>query len=268
MKSPSTLVMILLSLVLSNDLIAQKSSSNICIGRSEVLVSSVLQEERTINIYQPNHFDPKQPCDVFYLLDGALDEDFVHISGLFAFYDMMYIMPNYINTDRKRDFTFPTTIAKDKEQFPTTGGSAAFIRFLKEELKPRIEKEYITSANDYLIGQSLGGLIATEILIIHPQMFSHYYIVSPSLWWDNESLLKHVQSSNDYHNYKQVYIAVGEHEEKRMRKDAKRLFQLMKKHRSDKSKLKYEVIPDEDHATVLHHAITEGLRITFPPRYK
>jgi predicted alpha/beta superfamily hydrolase len=273
MKTTSSLLVILLFLLLQCDIRAQQSPASICIGQSKTLVSSVLHEDRVINIYHPNHFNPEQPCDVFYLLDGALEEDFVHIAGLFSFYDMMYMMPNYIivgiaNTDRKRDFTYPTSIAKDKEQFPTTGGSALFIRFLKEELKPWIEKEYITSANDYLIGQSLGGLMASEILVHHPQMFSHYYIVSPSLWWDNESLLKHVQSSDDYHSYKQVYIAVGELETKRMRKDAKYLYRLMKKHSKDKCTLKYDIIPDEDHATVLHHAITEALRTTFPPRYK
>lgn len=33
------------------------------------------------------------------------------------------IVVGIANVDRKRDFTFPTTIKKDKEDFPTTGGS-------------------------------------------------------------------------------------------------------------------------------------------------
>ncbi len=42
------------------------------------------------------------------------------------------------NVDRKRDFTLPTTIQKDKEDFPTTGESAKFISFIEKELQPYI----------------------------------------------------------------------------------------------------------------------------------
>ncbi|HEY8403821.1 MAG TPA: alpha/beta hydrolase-fold protein [Flavobacteriales bacterium] len=273
MKTCISFILILASLLSGSNIFAQEPATSACIGQAYTIESTVLQEKRTINIYLPSHFDPGQPGDVFYLLDGALEEDFVHIAGLFSFYDMMYVMPNYIvvgiaNTDRRRDFTYPTTIAKDKEQFPTTGGSATFIRFLQDELKPWVEKQFKTTSNAYLIGQSLGGLVASEILIHHPHLFTHYFIVSPSLWWDNESLLQQLHTSDDYHNYKQVYIAVGEFEEKRMRKDAKSLYRLLKKLRNDKKTLKFQTIPDEDHATVLHHAIAEGLRLTFPPRYK
>ena len=53
---------------------------------------------------------------------------------------------------------------------------------------PYIESHYSTDTVKTIVGQSLGGLFATEILFEKPEMFTNYLIVSPSLWWDNESL--------------------------------------------------------------------------------
>ena len=57
----------------------------------------------------------------------------------------------------------------------------------------------------------MGGLLATEILLKKPTLLNKYIIISPSLWWDNASLLN--QSSEILQNtFKQktdVYIGVG-----------------------------------------------------------
>ena len=139
----------------------------------------------------------------------------------------MDILPKSIvvgiaNVDRRRDFTFPTTLANDKRDFPTTGSSQKFIKFLEKELVPYIESHYSTDTVKTIVGQSLGGLLATEILFEKPEMFTNYLIVSPSLWWDNESLLKRksvlLDSSNQQR--KNIFIAVG-NEGVQMENDAK-----------------------------------------------
>lgn len=72
----------------------------------------------------------------------------------------------------------------------TNGDSEKFIRFIESELQPYISKQYKTTDTRYLIGRSLVALLASEILLKHSTLFTHYLIVSPSLWWDDESLLK------------------------------------------------------------------------------
>jgi uncharacterized protein len=72
---------------------------------------------------------------------------------------------------------------------PNAGGSEKFIRFIAEELQPYIKSTYKVSRS-LLIGQSLGGLLASEIVLKKPELFDDYIIISPSLWWDDESLLK------------------------------------------------------------------------------
>jgi len=66
--------------------------------------------------------------------------------------------------DRRRDFTYPTTIKKDKKRYPTTGHSDKFIVFIEKELQPSMEEKYKGSTAKTIIRQSLGGLLATEIL--------------------------------------------------------------------------------------------------------
>ncbi|MFT4668023.1 MAG: putative alpha/beta superfamily hydrolase, partial [Gammaproteobacteria bacterium] len=96
------------------------------IGESFSFHSEVLKESRMLNIYLPPAFHPDsaQRYPVIYLLDGSADEDFIHIAGLVNFLNFPWArtMPDAIivgisNIDRKRDFTYPTTVKKDKKDF-------------------------------------------------------------------------------------------------------------------------------------------------------
>ena len=47
--------------------------------------STVLNEERTLNIYLPEGYHQDSSYSVIYLLDGSADEDFIHVAGLVQF---------------------------------------------------------------------------------------------------------------------------------------------------------------------------------------
>ena len=223
--------------------------------------STVLGEDRTLNIYLPEGYHQDSSYSVIYLLDGSADEDFIHVAGLVQFYNFPWVnvLPKSIvvgiaNVDRRRDFTFPTTIEKDKKDFPTAGGSEKFIRFLEAELQPYINKSFKTNGNNMIVGQSLGGLLAAEVLFKKPHLFSQYVIVSPSLWWDNESLLK--IKSAAFKNKKAVYIAVGK-EGKIMEDDAKALHELIKR-KLPNGTVQFEYISNKDHGNIFHQAVANA----------
>ncbi len=235
------------------------------IGVVDSVQSLELGEKRMLNIYLPAGYNPDsaKTYPVIYLLDGSANEDFVHTAGLVQFLTMIEKMSPAIvigiaNVDRRRDFTFPTTIEADKKAFPTTGGSAKFIAFLEKELQPYIEKHYKTNDDKILIGQSLGGLLATEILFKKYNLFSHYIIVSPSLWWDNQSLLK--QETRVLHSDLplNIHVLVGQ-EGKVMKRDARKLAAMLKKSRKPNLKTTFTFLPKENHATILHNAIYKAL---------
>lgn len=241
------------------------AQEKLIIGEVHQLESKILNEKRTINIYTPEGYsaDSSKTYPVIYLLDGSANEDFIHVVGIVQFLTMIDAMPKTIivgiaNVDRKRYFTYQTSIKKDKENFPTAGSSAKFIDFLANELQPYITKKFKVNNTKTLIGQSLGGLLATEILLKHGKMFTNYIIVSPSLWWDDESLLKDVDMSISQQRLdnKVVFVAVGE-EGNVMKNDAKHLAEELKK--AKELKVNFEFFDKENHATILHNSIYQSL---------
>jgi len=240
------------------------------IGEIRTLKSNVLNEDRTLNIYLPQNFDKTKSYPVIYLLDGSMNEDFIHVSGLVQFFNLMYAMPETIvvgiaNIDRKRDFTFHTDLKDLQKDYPTTGHSDKFISFLEKELKPYIESQYKTT-DKYLFGQSLGGLLATEILVKKPEMFDNYFIISPSLWWDDQSLLKQAPQmfSKSGDKKKFVYVSVGKDEHPVMVKDAGSLYDVLKKTGKKNWTVEYQLMETDNHATILHRSLYEGLVKMFP----
>lgn len=244
------------------------------IGEIHTIYSSSLNEERTLNIYLPSGYDSSRAYPVIYLLDGSMNEDFIHISGLAQFFQLMYDMPETIivgiaNIDRKRDFTFPTDLEELKKSTPTSGYSGRFISFMKNELQPYIQSGFKTNGTSFLIGQSLGGLLASEILLHNADLFTHYFIISPSLWWDNESMLKKAaelyKEQPDSNRF--VYISAGKNEPKTMRTVAKKLYGILSKSGKVNTVTKFRLMKDEDHATILHNSIYQGFKLIFKPLY-
>lgn len=244
------------------------------IGDEVTMYSSILDEDRVINVYLPKSYKKATHKDypVIYLLDGSRDEDFIHISGLVQFASFLWIdmVPESIvvgiaNTDRKRDFTFPPSVADHSQNFPTAGGSEKFINFIEMELQPYIEKSYRTTRTKTIIGQSLGGLLVTEILFTKPHLFNNYLIVSPSLWWDEEALLKK-QPAIIHANYKvskNIFIAAGGKEDDVIKRETKALFTLLQGSENNAITTNFELLEDQNHADILHLATYKGLQTIF-----
>lgn len=101
------------------------------------------------------------------------------------------------NPDHERfyDYTPPTSVEnlpvrKDGSPWPALGGAEAFADFLDEELKPRIEAMFPTdAARTALMGHSLGGLFVLHLLFTRSGLFRTYLAGSPSIWWNNASVL-------------------------------------------------------------------------------
>ena len=198
----------------------RSQSKPFLLGEILEINSSELAEKRTLNIYLPAGYSRSDSSryPVIYLLDGSADEDFIHVAGLVQFNNFPWVnrLPESIvvgiaNINRKRDFTYPSSIEEDKKQFPGTGHSDRFIAFIEKELQPFIAKEYKVNDSKMIISQSFGGLLATEILLKKPTLFNKYIIISPSLWWDNGSLLKQNSSllSEGFSQSTGIYIGVG-----------------------------------------------------------
>ncbi len=160
------------------------------------IASNQVGEERVINVWTPSNYKTStDSLPVMYMADGGIKEDFPHIANTLA----KLIAENKIkpliligieNTQRRKDLTGVTEVAKDKEVAPVVGGSEKFRAFIKEELIPEINKRYRTTAEKSIIGESLSGLFVMETFFLTPEMFDHYIAFDPSLWWNDHYLVR------------------------------------------------------------------------------
>ncbi len=237
------------------------------------LYSKQLGEKRVLNIYLPEGYSPDSTTTypVIYLLDGSVHEDYAHIAGLVEFMSTYELMPRSIvvgiaNVDRQRDFTHPSSVPEDLKAAPTSGGSAKFIAFLEKELQPYVEAHYRTAPRKTLIGQSLGGLLATEILLHDPELFDEYIIVSPSFWWNKGSLVNEAAPILQAHPdlATKVYISVGT-EGDEMRAGVDELVHAFNTF-GTKCRVWYVPFPEETHATILHRSVYKAFELLNKPQ--
>jgi predicted alpha/beta superfamily hydrolase len=253
------------------------SSKPFVLGTIEQIQSVQLGEKRILNIYLPDGYNKNDTTHypVIYLLDGSADEDFIHVVGLVQFcsFPWVHIIPPTIvvgiaNVDRKRDFTYPSTIEEDKKLCPTSGHSDKFIAFIEKELQPYIDAKYKTNSSKTIIGESLGGIVVTEILFKYPSLFNNYIIISPSLWWDDGSLLKQTPAfpENGFNRKTEVYIATGKEglgpskSPHVMEVDANLLAEKLKSTKCKNLVVYYDYLPDENHATISHQAVYNAFK--------
>ncbi|GER59805.1 esterase [Patiriisocius marinus] len=244
------------------------SSKAFEIGKIITVKSDILKENRTLNIYFPEGYDTSdKKYPVIYLLDGSANEDFIHIAGLVQFqsFSWLDIIPESIvvgiaNIDRKRDFTYPSNSELDNKELPTSGGSEKFIQFLRDELQPYMASNFKISEVKTIIGQSLGGLLASEIVLKQPSLFDNYLIVSPSTWWDDESLLK--MKPTEVKKPINIFVAVGT-EGPLMQTGATKLYYNLLQAHGEKNKVTFKFLENLNHGDTLHLAAYLGLETFF-----
>ena len=158
--------------------------------------SKKVGEERVINVWTPENYKAsKDSLPVMYMADGGIKEDFPHIANTLAkLIEENKIKPIILvgieNTQRRRDLTGFTEVAKDKEIAPVVGGSEKFRAFINDELFPEINKRYRTTSEKSIIGESASGLFVMETFFLTPEMFDNYIAFDPSLWWNNHYLVR------------------------------------------------------------------------------
>jgi len=257
------------------------SSKPFVLGSIEQIQSAQLGEKRILNIYLPEGYNKNDTVNytVIYLLDGSADEDFIHVAGLVQFCSFPWVnrVPKSIvvgiaNIDRKRDFTFPSNIEDDKKLLPTSGHSDKMMAFIEKELQPFIDSKYKTNRSNTIIGESLGGLLVTEILFKKPALFTKYIIISPSLWWDDGSLLNQNTSAleNELNQKTYVYIGVGKEGLGPSKSphvsevDANLLAEKLQNIKNKNLMVYFDYLPQENHATISHQAIYNAFKLLYP----
>lgn len=221
------------------------------------LDSKTLDESRVINIWLPEDYHSKSDSlPVLYMADGGINEDFPHIANTIEELINQKKIPPIIlvgieNIQRRKDLTGPTEVEKDKEIAPEVGGSAKFRSFIHDELIPHINSNYRTNQVKGIIGESLSGYFVVETLLLNPEMFDFYIAFDPSMWWNDQKLIKTAKENltkipaNQNKTFwfagsdaQDIYLATRE------------LANILENEKNPNLKWKYSDEPTENHSTI------------------
>jgi predicted alpha/beta superfamily hydrolase len=228
--------------------------------------SAALGEARLINVHTPAGYaaNPSAAFPVLYMPDGGLDEDFPHVvNTIDSLIALKRIAPVIVvgipNTERRRDLTGPTTVAKDSTIAPRVGGSAAFRRFIRDELMPEVRRRYRTNDEAAIVGESLAGLFIVEAFLLEPALFNRYIAMDPSLWWNGGELVRSAEGRLGAlaGAARTLYLTAGK--EPSISEGSAALATMLRAARVPGLTFHYEPRPHLDHATIF--------RATLPPAF-
>ena len=183
---------------------------------------------------------------------------------------------------RERDLLPTNASARDashRQEFTRTGirrGQAgAFLRFIREELKPFINANYRTKPDDSAYaGTSYGGLFGLHTLFHHPDTFNRYVIGSPAIHHDNKVMLTYESNYAARHDDLpvRVFMSVGAREELddpliepafQFVTNVNTLAKTLRERRYPGLQLTTHVFEDETHVSVIPATFSRGLRVVF-----
>lgn len=240
---------------------------------SFTLESPALKETRRINVYTPPGYDdPAQAAQypVLYMPDGGEQEDFPHVAATLdtairAGEVRPFILVGIENTERRRDMTGPTEVDEDRKIAPRVGGSAAFRAFLRDELMPEVRRRYRVTEETAIIGESLAGLFIMETFFLQPELFNTFIALSPSLWWNNDELVRRAGERLQARPDLRATLYVASANEEGIGPQSERLAEVLRASAPAGLKWRYEPRPDLRHDNIYRSLSPQVLRQTFAP---
>lgn len=222
-----------------------------------------------IKVAVPQNYNPEtHDYATIYVLDGDENFKFVadnceKISTELSTTNVVVVSIGYGN-DRSIDYT--PSDAKEGD-----GRADDFIGFIQSELIPEMEREYgVDTAREsrIILGHSFGGLFAAYAFTNFNNVFGNYLMLSPSLWYDNEILLRYEQDYRTTNNENQqlVYMGLGELEKGgRMLAPFEAFYNRLEANYPG-IKLQKHLEPRLDHVGSKNPNILEGLHFYFENR--
>lgn len=228
------------------------------------IASAALGDERTIVVSVPEGYDASAArYPVIYLLDGM--QNIRHAAGTRDVLVRSGDMPPVIlvglkSVNRTRDMT-PSCMPGNTQ----CGGGAKLLAHLRDEVIPFIDKTYRTNGYRVLAGHSLGGLFCVYALEKDPGLFDAEIVMSPALWWNDGELTRAAGPFLEAHPklVKSLYFGIGADDGQGMRRELKRLVDVVKAARPPGVRVGYREFDGEGHMSAPLRTFYRGMKFVF-----
>ncbi len=159
--------------------------------------SQILKEKRRLIVHLPLNYakEPTKKYPVMYVLDGGNQD--VHTSDQISVLAKTGLIPECIvvgvlntKTSRNRDQTPPFMQTETDDPKSPFGEADHFLKFLEEEIIPKIDSNYRINGYKTLTGHSRGGLFVLYSLIKKPSLFDARFCYSTPVWRFDDLMIK------------------------------------------------------------------------------
>lgn len=267
-KKFTLLILFSVTTLMSQFTLAQ---SRLSIGDHHNFYSDILEQDRKILVGLPRDYTENKTYPVLYMLDGG--NYYQMAQGIIDFlHNQANEIPQVIlvaipNIERNTDLTpIYETDNPNVRIVEYSGGADNFLKFIKHELRPFITDRYSTSGNNILFGHSLSGLFAAYSFLEEPQLFDHYIISDPSLWYGESMLIKKLSANKlSYFALNKTVYMTGinrSNDEEDIMSEPQAAFMKLLKSLPNMTTQK-KLIEGESHSTVPLKSLYQGLTFVF-----
>ena len=269
----ASLFIVLISYISLQNFSAQENR-DLYLGTSYTLHSEILNEDRIYSVSLPESYYEGKAENKTYPLLIVLDGNthFRPLSGIVQYLSAASTrnlrIPEMIvigieNVNRRRDFTPDKVITTRPND---TGGGAAFLSFLENELIPELDQKFRTNTNRILFGHSLGGLLAAHAYMQVESPFNGFIAVDPSFGtWDAETMDAKISQVTPNSFQRFIYIATANWDKRNIKNRDRHIRWLESLNQKCEGPLpaKLEYFENETHSSVSVIAFYNGIITLF-----
>ncbi len=237
---------------------SQTKEADIIVGKSYLIKSEILNEEREIQVHLPPNYDPssKKGYPVLYILDGQR----LFLLGVSVYKSLARFQqsPEFIIVGIKN--TYPHRFGH------FSSGAKKFLNFIEKDIIHFVDDTFRTSNERLLFGWEYAGGFAIQSLITSPNLFngiiasSPFPLNAPDLSIKDrrlkeiDSLLK---ANSEFK--KSLYFSVGA-DEATVKNGTDELSQILSTKGLKDFHWHYRVIQEEEHRSTPFATLYQGLR--------
>jgi predicted alpha/beta superfamily hydrolase len=248
----------------------------------ELFHSTILNEDRKINIFLPENFYKVSTQHKYPVLLLLEDEFFLMVSGMVKHLSSVERMPETIVVslvDGPHTPKFYTNGSdfwpKDWKQLPFGGNPDSFTSHLKQELLPYLKNNFRTNGFTIVLGLSGTSMYALHTFAKEPDIFNaHIAIAAGDIlgmgYKEGESLID--LFVNDFKNSPEkrgyLYVTSADSDSgtnsPMIKENLEELEKRLSPYRSDDFQFVSKIFPNEGHYDVALPALSEAFSLIFP----